>query len=214
MQIEKTILKNLLRNEEYTRKVIPFLKSEYFNQSEDKTLFNEIRDFVAKYSSVPSIDAIRIEVSNLNNISEQTLGKINQSITEYETDKIDTNMDWLVESTEKFCQEKAIYHAIMTSIEIMDNRHADYSKGAIPQLLSDALGVTFDPNVGHDFFENWEERYEYYHRAEEKLPFDLEFFNRITKSGIPRKTLNMVLGGIHCVAPDTQVRIRFRKQEI
>ena len=197
MQIEKTILKNLTRNEAFTRKVLPFLKDEYFTVEEDRLLFREVRSFLDKYNALPTYDALMIEVDSLAGLKEEQVRSIKQTLNDIHQDKIDTNMDWLVDNTEKFCQEKAIYNAIMTSIEILNEKNGALQKGAIPQLLSDALSITFNPSVGHDFFENWEERYEYYHRAEEKLPLDLEFFNKIMKGGVSKKTLNMLLGGVH-----------------
>jgi replicative DNA helicase len=179
------------------RKVLPFLKDEYFSVEDDRLLYKEIKDFILKYNNLPTYDALLIEIDNLAGLKEDQVKSINQTLKEISEDKIDTNIDWLTDNTEKFCQEKAIYHAIMSSIEIMNNKNGALSKGAIPGLLSDALGVTFNPSVGHDLFEDWEERYDYYHRAEEKLPLDLDHFNRILKGGIAKKTLNMLLGGVH-----------------
>ena len=197
MQMEKTILKNLLRNEVYTRKVLPFIKEEYFTVEEDRVLYKEIKEFILKYNNQPTYDALRIEIDNLAGLKEAQVKNILDTLEEIHSDKVDTNIDWLTDSTEKFCQEKAIYNAIMSSIEIMNNKNGALTKGAIPQLLSDALAVTFNPSVGHDLFEDWEERYEYYHRVEEKLPLDLGYFNKILKGGVARKTLNMLLGGVH-----------------
>lgn len=195
MRIEKTILKNLIRNETFTRKVLPFLKEEYFTVESERLLYKEVKDFILKYNNVPSPDALTIEINSLNGLKEDQVKEIVATINELHEDKIDTNMDWLVDSTEKFCQEKAIYHAIMSSIEIMNNKNGSLTKGAIPQLLTDALGVSFDPNVGHDYFENYEDRFEYYHRTVDRIPFDLDFFNTITKGGLPKKTLNVALAG-------------------
>lgn len=177
------------------RKVLPFLKNEYFTVAEDRVLFKEINDFVVKYNNLPTADALTIEVDSLGSLTEDQAKSIIKTVEELNADKIDTNMDWLVDNTEKFCQERAIYHAISTSIEIMNNRNGALSKGVIPQLLSDALAVSFDPNVGHDYLEEFSERYEYYHRVEERIPFDLDFFNKITKNGLPKKTLNVALAG-------------------
>lgn len=184
-----------MKNESYTRKVLPFLKDDYFTQDEDRTLFKEIRDFVIKYNNVPTSDALIIEVNSLSGVTETQVKNLNQTISDLQKDAIDTNMDWLVDATEKFCQEKAIYHAIMKSIDIMNNKGGALNKGAIPSLLSDALAVTFDPNVGHNYLNQYEDRFEYYHRVEERIPFDLEFFNTITRGGLPKKTLNIALAG-------------------
>ena len=188
-------MKNLLKNEQYTRKVLPFLKDEYFTIEEDRVVFKEIKEFILKYNNLPTADALQIEIDNLRNIKEDQVRSITDLITQLHADKIDTNIDWLTDSTEKFCQEKAIYHAIMSSIEIMNNKNSSLTKGAIPQLLSDALSVSFDPNVGHDYLEAYEDRFDYYHRVQEKIPFDLDFFNKITKDGLPKKTLNVALAG-------------------
>lgn len=193
MNIEKIILRNLLKNEAYVRKVLPFLKDEYFTVDEDKRLFKTIKDFILKYNTSPTVDALLIEIDSLN-LREESIKSINETIKEITTTNEDTNIDWLTNSTEEFCQEKAIYHAIMKSIDIMNSK-GQQTKGAIPSLLSDALAVSFDPNVGHDYLEQYDKRFEYYHRVEEKIPFDLDFFNKITKNGLPKKTLNIALAG-------------------
>lgn len=196
MQLEKTILTNLLRNENYTRKVLPFLKSEYFTIEEDRILYNEIQNFILKYNVPPTRSSLKIEIDSLRNIKEDQVKAINQFLdVDLREDGDTPNEQWLIDSTEKFCQEKALYHAIMTSIEIMNNKKGALTTGAIPSILSDALSVSFDPNVGHDYLEDFDKRYDYYHRVLEKIPFDLEFFNKITKDGLPKKTLNIALAG-------------------
>ncbi len=195
MQLEKTILRNLLKNDDYTRKVLPFIKNEYFSSEEDRVLYKEIKDFVIKYNKAPTYDALQIEVDSLPSLKEDQVKSINATINDFRSNTDDTNIDWLVDSTEKFCQEKALYHAIMSSIEIMNNKNGSLTTGAIPSILSDALAVSFDPNVGHDYLEDFDKRYDYYHRVLEKIPFDLEFFNKITKDGLPKKTLNIALAG-------------------
>ena len=194
MNIEKIVLKNLFKNEAYTRKVLPFIKDEYFLVDEDRVLFKTIKDFLLKFNAQPTFDALRIEIESRENLREDTVSQIVTSIKEFQASEEQTNIDWLVSSTEQFCQEKAIYNAIMKSIDIMNSKGKE-SKGAIPTLLSDALAISFDPNVGHDYLEQYDERYEYYHRVQEKIPFDLEYFNKITKGGLPKKTLNIVLSG-------------------
>ena len=193
MNTEKIVLKNLLRNEEYTRKVLPFLKSEYFIADTDKVLFQTIQEFILKYNTQPTKDALQIEIDKNKTLTEDTVKKIYDDLQQMNKDAEDTNIDWLVSTTEQFCQDKGIYNAIMKSIEIMNSPKGSLSKGSIPQLLSDALAISFDPNIGHDYFDNIEERYEYYHRVQEKIPFDLEFFNKITKNGLPKKTLNIAI---------------------
>ena len=195
MRLEQTILKNLIKNESYTRKVLPFLKDEYFPNMEDRLLFKEVAAFILKFNQQPTIDALEIEVDNIRGSTDDTIKSIKQTLKELDADTNPTNQDWLVESTEKFCQERAIYNSITTSLEIMNGK-GKLDKGAIPQLLSDALAISFDPNVGHDYLEQFEDRYEYYHRVQEKLSFDLDFFNKITKNGVPKKTLNVVMAGV------------------
>lgn len=210
MNIEKTILKNLIKNEDYTRKVLPFLKEEYFTSETDRALFKEIKNFTLKYNALPDRDTLIVEVDSLRNLKDEQVKEIKNTIDEISIDVADTNVDWLSDNTEKFCQEKAIYLAMMKSIDIMNNKNSNMTKGAIPQLLSDALAVSFDPNVGHDYLEQYDYRYEYYHRVQEKIPFDLDFFNKITRGGVPKKTLNVALAG--CVHPETHVKIRYRKK--
>ena len=193
--LEKTILRNLLKSDDYTRKVLPFIKDEYFSTEEDRVLYKEIKDFVLKYNKSPTLDALQIEIDSLASLKEDQVKNIVSTINDFRLNKDDTNIDWLVDSTEKFCQEKALYHAIMTSIEIMNNKKSALTTGAIPSILSDALAVSFDPNVGHDYLGDFEKRYEYYHQVLEKIPFDLDFFNKITKNGLPKKTLNIALAG-------------------
>ena len=195
MRLEQTIIKNLIKNELYTRKVLPFLKEEYFSNLEDRLLFKEVAGFILKYNNQPTFDALQIEVDNLRGTSDDTVKNISSTLKELETDTVLTNADWLLESTEKFCQERAIYNAITHSLEIMNGK-GNSTRGSIPSLLSDALSISFDPNVGHDYLDQYEDRYEYYHRVQEKLPFDLDFFNKITKNGVPRKTLNVVMAGV------------------
>ena len=195
MKLEQTIIKNLIKNENYTRKVLPFLKEEYFGSLEDRLLFKEVSDFILKYNQQPTFDALSIEVDNIRGSTDDTIKTIQETLKSLDSDTSTTNEDWLIDSTEKFCQEKAIYNAITHSLEIMNGK-GKLTKGAIPGLLSDALSISFDPNIGHDYFEQAEERYEHYHKVEERLPFDLEFFNKITKNGIPKKTLNIVMGGV------------------
>ena len=162
---------------------------------EDRLLFNEVAGFVLKYNEQPTFDALDIEISNVRGTTDDTVKNLRETLKELKADGENTNQDWLLDSTEKFCQEKAIYNAITTSLEIMNGR-GKLTKGAIPSLLSDALGISFDPNVGHDYIEQAKDRYDYYHRVEERIPFDLDYFNKVTKHGIPRKTLNIVMAGV------------------
>lgn len=195
MRLEQTIIKNLIKNEDYTRKVLPFLKEEYFGSLEDRLLFKEVADFILKYNKQPTFDALDIEISNIRGTTDDTVKSIRETLKSLNDDTEKTNQDWIIDNTEKFCQEKAIYNAITSSLEIMNGK-GKLTKGAIPSLLSDALAISFDPNVGHDYIDQHLERYEYYHRVEERIPFDLDYFNKVTKNGIPKKTLNIVMAGV------------------
>jgi archaellum biogenesis ATPase FlaH len=192
--IEKLIFSNLVNNEEYGRKVIPFLKEEYFTSYSDKVLFNLIWDYMKEYNTFPSKEALAIDLSNKEGLNQQTFTDCKETIGSIEFDP-STKLDWLLDKTEQFCQEKAVYNAIMKSIEIIDNKNNLTSKGAIPQILTDALGVSFDSHIGHDFLDDAESRYEFYHTREVRIPFDLHYMNAITQGGIPRKTLNVILAG-------------------
>jgi replicative DNA helicase len=196
MRLEQTILKNLIFNEDYLRKVLPFVKPEYFQDRTERTIFNEISSFSATYNSTPTIEAIGIAVKEKNFASDDEVEKLQSYLKEIESNKeTNTQIQWLVDKTEKFCQEKAIYNAVLGSISILDGKDKTNDKGQIPKILSDALAVSFDATVGHDYLENSDERYEFYHKKEERIPFDLEFFNKITKGGLPKKTLNIALAG-------------------
>jgi replicative DNA helicase len=196
MKLEQTILKNLIYNEEYLRKVLPFLKSEYFTDRSDKTLYDEIASFTETYNSTPTVEALVLAVKERRNLSDEEVEKCESYLQEIEKTKgEESKVQWLVDKTEKFCQEKAIYNAVLGSISILDGKDKTNDKGSIPKILSDALAISFDNSVGHDYLENSDERYDFYHRKEERIPFDLEFFNKITKGGLPNKTLNIALAG-------------------
>ena len=194
MAIETTILNHLVFNEEYGRKVIPFLKDDYFKDQQDRIIFKLITEYVNKYNAFPSKEALAIDLSNKDGIGEETFKQSKELIGAFKEDK-ETQIDWLLDQTEKFCQDKAIYNAIMASIGILDDSSGKTSKGAIPQILSDALAVSFDTHIGHDFLEDADSRYDFYHTKEERIPFDLDFFNKITQGGLPKKTLNIALAG-------------------
>lgn len=193
MILEKVILTNLALNEEFARKVIPFIKSEYFHDRVDKTIFELIDTYSKKYNKFPSREALAVELSTRQNLGEENFKQCTEFVEKMELD--DSDFQWLVDQTEKFCQDKAIYNAIMTSIHILDDKTGKLAKGSIPKLLSDALAVNFDTSIGHDFLLDSESRFEFYRRKEEKIPFDLALFNTITKGGLSRKTLNIVLAG-------------------
>ena len=193
MNLEVTILSNLLYNERYTRKVLPFLKVDYFTDRSHKIVFLEIHEYVSQYDSLPSLNALGIECQERSDLSEDQFKEIVEVLNVLSNDPSD--YDWLVDTTEKWCQERAIYLSLMESVKIADGQDSKKDKGAIPSILSEALGVSFDQHVGHDYMSDAEERYDYYHKREDKIPFDLEFFNKITKGGLPNKTLNIALAG-------------------
>jgi replicative DNA helicase len=196
MKLEQTILKNLIYKEEYLRKVLPFLKSEYFSDRTEKTLFTEIESFTLKYNSAASIESLSISVREKNSLTTDDVQKCESYLQEIVANKdSDSKLDWLIDKTEKFCQEKAVYNAVLGSISILEGKDKQQEKGAIPKILSDALAISFDTSVGHDYLENSDERYEFYHKKEERIPFDLEYMNKITKGGLPNKTLNIALAG-------------------
>ena len=192
-RIEETILRNLIYNEQYYRKVVPFIKADYFQEYHEKIVFEEIADFAAKYDKVPTKEVLTINLQNRGDLTEETFKDSVQGINSLSDDWVD--YDWLLDATEKWCQDRAIYLALMQSIKIADGGDKKFTKGAIPSILQDALAVSFDEHIGHDYIEQSSDRYEFYHRKEEKIPFDLEKFNYITKGGLPNKTLNIALAG-------------------
>ena len=192
-RIETTILRNLIYNEEYSRKVIPFIKPEYFEQRTENVIFEEITQFIVKYGSSITIEALNIEVENRTDLTESEIAQvrdINNSLNDCPVDD-----QWLIDTTEKWCRDRAIYLALMESITLADGQDDKKGRDAIPSILSDALSVSFDNHIGHDYLQDYEDRYESYHRKEDKIPFDLEFFDKITKGGLPNKTLNIALAG-------------------
>jgi len=197
MRMEQTILKNLIYNEEYSRKVLPFVKTEYFSDRTEKLIHKEVNDFILKYNSLPSYESLILSVKEKNGLQDEEVKRVVDYLSEVNQDKEQlSKIDWLIDVTEKFCQEKAVYNAVLDSIHILDGKDKNQNdKGAIPKILSDALGVTFDTNVGHDYLQDSDSRYDFYHRKEERIPFDLDYFNKITKGGLPAKTLNIALAG-------------------
>jgi hypothetical protein len=194
MSIERVILSNLLYNEEFARKIIPFLKDEYFYDNGERVIFSLIDSYSKKYNSFPSMEALYIDLSNVEGLSQHVFDSSKEVISDLKREDI-TRIEWLMDQSEKFCQEKAIHNAIRESIVILEDKSGDKSKGLIPQLLSNALGVSFDTHIGHDFLDDSEDLYKFLHTVEEKIPFDLDFLNRITKGGLSRKTLNIALAG-------------------
>ena len=195
-RIETIILRNLIHNEEYTRKVLPFLSKEYFVEHADRLLYDQINSFISKYNNLPTKEALVIELDGTQ-LKNEEFEEVTDLLTYVEEqDNEQPDLSWLLETTEKFCQDKAIYNAVVKSIKILDEPEKSNSdKGAIPELLTDALSVNFDPHVGHDYLLDSDDRYLFYHRTEKKIPFDLEFFNKITQGGLSNKTLNIALAG-------------------
>ena len=192
-QIEFLILKNLIHNEKYLRKSIPFIKSEYFEDPHQKMVYEEIFSFVEKYNELPTKEVLTIEVEKRDDINEDSFKSVTHLISCLDESPVEN--EWLVDTTEKWCRDRAIYLALLDSIAIADGKDDKKGRDAIPSILSDALAVSFDNHIGHDYLQDYEERYEFYHQKEEKIPFDLEFFNKITKGGLPNKTLNIALAG-------------------
>lgn len=195
-RLEQTILKNLIYNEEYTRKVLPFLNSSYFSDHTEKIVFKEVFEFVNKYKNLPTHESLVINFTESKTLTEPDVKAAINLLNEIKQNKDEkVEIKWLSEQTEKFCQDKAIYNAIMESVSILDDKNAKKSKGEIPKLLADALGVSFDSHVGHDYINDYNERFDFYHKVEQRIPFDIDFFNKITKGGLPTKTLNIALAG-------------------
>ena len=199
MNLEQKILKHLLLDEEYTRKTLPFIKGEYFQESSEKLLFDEIQTYVNKYNTMPTKEALVIEIDKRVNLTDDQHKKTVALVKEITIDPEVSDTKWLIDATEDFCQEKAIYNGIMQSIQILDDKSKNNSekldKGSIPKILADALSVSFDNHVGHDFIDDAETRYDFYHKVERRIPFDLDYLNRITKGGLAEKSLNIVLAG-------------------
>ena len=192
-RIETTILRNLLFDEEYARKTIPFIQPDFFEDKSEKIIFEETTSFINKYDSCITVEALNIEVENRTDLTEEEVKNIVTISKEFTNTPVDSQ--WLLDTTEKWCRDRAIYLALMESIHIADGNDDKRNRDAIPTILSEALAVSFDNNIGHDYLQNYEDRYEYYHKTEDKIPFDLEYFDKITKGGLPNKTLNIALAG-------------------
>jgi len=192
--IEQTILTNLIYNEQYTRKVLPFIKGDYFSDRTERTVFEEIQKFVDKYNDLPNQNALEVELDSRNDLNEDDYKRVLSVVKTLEEDD-NANFDWLVETTEDFCKDKAVYNAIVDGIKIIDGKDKERGVDSLPSILTEALAVGFDNRVGHDYLCDADSRFEFYHKVEDKIPFDLDFFNRITKGGLPQKTLNIALAG-------------------
>ena len=191
--IERTTLSNLIWDEDYARRVIPFIKPEYYSDKNERVIFEEIGSFIDKYNSIPTQEALTIELDNRKDVNDEEYKKIVDIIGSFSKSEVDTQ--WLLDTTEKFCKDKAIYNAVLEGIGIIDGKDKERTPEAIPSILSEALAVSFDTNIGHDYVEDGEERFDFYHKKEVKIAFDLDYFNKITKGGLPQKTLNIALAG-------------------
>jgi len=190
--LEQTILANLIHNEEFCRKVIPYLRESYFDEMTTKKIFTSFVDYVDQYKEPPSVEALKIMLDNRKDLNEDTFKEVIKTIDELKLDK-DTNQEWLLTETEKFCQDRDLINSVRKAIMIIDGKDKELDKGSIPKLLSDSLGISFDTHIGHDYLDDFEDRYEFYHRKEERLPFDIDMLNKITKGGLPKKSLTVLL---------------------
>jgi len=194
LNLEQIILSNLIDNEDYCRKVVPFLSSEYFHDNNERIVYNLVNDYFIAYNKPPSKQALITDLGQITSLDQTQLDSSVEIVNQLQADP-KTELQWLVDRTEKFCQEKAIHNALFKSINIVDNKDKKNDKNAIPKILTDALAVSFDTNIGHDFVEDSDVRYEYYHHEERKIPFDIDWFNTVTKGGVENKTLNLIMGG-------------------
>lgn len=190
--LEQTILSNLLYNEDYCRKVIPYIREDYFEDVPTKKIFSSFSEYVEKYKEPPSLEALKIILDERKDLNEDSFKEVIKTVENLKIDS-NTNQEWLLTETEKFCQDRDLYNSIRRSILILDGKDKELDKGSIPKLLSDSLGISFDNNIGHDYLEDFDDRYEFYHRKEERLPFDIEILNKITKGGLPKKSLTILL---------------------
>jgi len=192
-RIERIILRNLFYNEDFTRKALPFIKSEFFTNHNESTLFGEINEFVNKYKNLPTKETILVELNKRKDLKEEELSDIKTIVNKLDNQEVE--LQWLLDTTEKFCKDRAVHNAVLSGIQILDGKDKKQNPEAIPQILSEALAVSFDNHVGHDYVEDAESRFDFYHKREKRFKFDLNYFNRITKGGVPSKTLNIALAG-------------------
>ena len=192
-RLEQTILKNLIQNDEFVRKTLPYIKSEFFQERDEEFLFKQVREYFLKYQTPPTPEALIIDIDEMEGVDQQLISDTLNLIKDIKLDDSKTPDEWLVESTEKWCKDRAVYNGVMSSIAIIQDK--DGQSGQIPDILREALSVSFDSNIGHDFLEDWDPRYEFMHREEERVPFDLDLMNKITKGGLPNKTLNICMAG-------------------
>lgn len=204
--IQKVILQNLIFNEGYSRRVLPFIKEEYYSENNERRVFRKINEFVLLYNKLPNTDALMISLQNDKDLSQTEYEKCQELVESFQV--IKEEEDWLVDETEKFCKDRALYNAVLESIQIIEGKSKSKTTNALPSILSEALAISFDTNIGHDFIKDAEKRYDFYHRVEDKIPFDIEFFNAITNGGVHKKTLSIILAG--CVHPKTMIKIRVK----
>ena len=192
-RIERIILRNLFYNEDFTRKALPFIKSEFFTNHNESTLFGEINEFVNKYKNLPTKETILVELNKRKDLKEEELSEIKTIVNKLDNQEVE--LQWLLDTTEKFCKDRAVHNAVLEGIQILDGKDKKQNPEAIPTILSNALAVSFDNHIGHDYIDDAEARFEFYHKKEKRFKFDLNYFNRITKGGVPSKTLNIALAG-------------------
>ena len=192
-RIERIILRNLFYNEDFTRKALPFIKSEFFTNHNESTLFGEINEFVNKYKNLPTKETILVELNKRKDLKEEELSEIKTIVNKLDNQEVE--LQWLLDTTEKFCKDRAVHNAVLEGIQILDGKDKKQNPEAIPSILSEALAVSFDNHIGHDYIDDAEARFEFYHKREKRFKFDLNYFNRITKGGVPSKTLNIALAG-------------------
>jgi hypothetical protein len=208
MNFEQVLINNLVHNEEFARKTLPFIKSEYFHDRAEKSVYDLVDTYFNKFNNSPSQRALLVELTNVNGLNEDIFKSAQTIIQELDKTNIESQ-EWLLENTEKFCQEKAMYNAVRKAIEVLDNPKDGEGPGTLPSIFTDALSVAFDTNIGHDYLEGFEERFLAYRKKVNKIPFGIELLNHITKGGLANKTLNIILAG--CIHPETKVRVRVRK---
>ena len=192
-RLEQTILKNLIQNDEFIRKTLPYIKSEFFQERDEEFLYKQIKEYFLKYQTPPTPEALIIDIDEIEGVDQQLISDTMVLIREIKEDKTETPNEWLIDSTEKWCKDRAVYNGVMNSISIIQDKEGQ--QGQIPDILREALSVSFDSNIGHDFLDDWDARYDFMHTEEERLPFDLELMNKITKGGLPKKTLNICMAG-------------------
>lgn len=207
--ISETILAHLIHDEEYCRKIFPYLKEEYFETEGQKKIYDTLSTYITEYREPPTLQALKILLSNREDLNESSFKEIKETLSELEYDK-DTNKEWLIKETEKHCQEMAFYNALKKCILIQEGSLKGYDRGSAPEIMSEALGISFDSHIGHDYFNDAENRYDFYHKVEERIPFDIDILNKITKGGLPRKSLVVYLA--ECVNENTKVKVRLKKK--